>query len=198
MAWNVDVALKTSAVHGNGVFVRERVPAGAKVWQFDPSMHVCDRDAMARLAPETITFALHGGYLHVPSGLFLWYEDGMEFLNHGGEGTANVGLDHWPALGDDHLIALRDIEPGEELLEDYGFCLGGGLATDHWLYPLYMDHHPAHHAFLIELRDARRAAPPGGVVLYGGGRKLRTVDNSASSISGLERTASKPDARHAA
>lgn len=198
VAWNVDIELKSSRVHGKGVFAKEPIPAGTKVWQFDPAMRVCDRNSFAKLAPKTITFALHGGYLHVPSGKFLWYKDGMEFLNHGGPRRSNVGLDYWPALGDDHVVALRDIEAGEELLEDYGFCLEGGLAPDHWLHPFYMAHHRAHYDFLTEIMRSRQPRPSVWVEPYGLEKNPSTVDTRVSSISGLAKTASKPDARHAA
>lgn len=158
MAWNVDVSFETSGTHGMGVFARRRILAGTKVWQFDETMHLCDRDGMAAMHPEQITFALHGGYLHTPSGMFLWYEDGMQFLNHGFGSQANVGLHYWPKLGEDHIVALRDIAPGEELLEDYTFCLDGGLAPDHWMRPFYLKHCPHHLDFLLSLEDLRVAA----------------------------------------
>ena len=57
-----------------------------------------------------------------------------------------------------HLVALRDIAPGEELLEDYTFCLSGGLAPNHWLRPFYLAHHPDHYNFLLSLQELRVAA----------------------------------------
>ena len=122
-------------------------------------MHVCDRRTLPRLEPKQLTFALHGGYLHRPSQKFLWYTDGMQFLNHGDGSEANVGLDYWPQrLRDDHLVAMVDIAPGEELREDYTFCLDGGLAPDHWMRPLYLKYCPWHYEFLLGLERPRIAA----------------------------------------
>jgi uncharacterized protein len=158
LSWKVNVDFRRSDVHGMGVFASKPIPAGSVVWSFDDSMHLCDRKAMGKMSPASIGFALHGGYLHIPSDRFLWYEDGMEFMNHGVGSEANVGLDYWPALGDDHLVALRDIAVGEELLEDYTFCLSGGLAPGHWLRPFYLEHHPDHYRFLLTLQEMRVAA----------------------------------------
>ncbi len=158
MSWKVNVDFKMSDVHGMGVFASKLIPSGTPIWAFDDSMHVCTRKTMSKMSPAAIRFALHGGYLHIPSDKFLWYEDGMEFMNHALGDKANVGLDFWPSLGEDHLVALRDIAPGEELLEDYTFCLSGGLAPNHWLRPFYLAHHPDHYNFLLGLQELRVAA----------------------------------------
>ena len=100
----------------------------------------------------------HGGYLHEPSGRFLWYTDGMQYMNHRPVPDANIGLGYWPDLDKDHTIALRDIAAGEELFEDYTFWSDGGLSPDHWLYRLYRKHCPEHLAFLQTLTVSREAA----------------------------------------
>jgi len=145
-------------VHGTGVFAHKLIPAGARIWEFDPGMHVCDRDAMRALPSHELRFALHGGYFHRTSGLFLWYRDGMQYMNHATGQAANVGLTFWPPLAADHTVALRDIAAGEELFEDYTFWADGGLAADHWLYNLYLEHCPEHFAFLSRLGALQIAA----------------------------------------
>ena len=198
MGWNVNVEVKSSAVHGSGVFAAEPIAAGTKVWQFD--------DVHARLHPDVAgqagavdagAGALTAGYVHEPSGLFLWYTDGMEFMNHGDGRAANVGLHYWPKLEDDHIVALRDIEPGEELREDYRSCLRAGLAPDHWLRPLYRAYCPAHYRFLLGLFAAEEPSYP-VVAAPQRGAKLRSVATSASRKTGFDRTAPNPQARQAA
>ena len=158
MSWTVDVDFKKSGVHGTGVFARRPIAAGTRIWQFDRTMQVCDREAMYALSPRKLRFALHGGYYHKPSGMFLWYTDGMQYMNHASTPMANIGLAFWPPLDADHTVALRDIAPGEELFEDYTFWADGGLAPDHWLYRLYLEHCPEHYAFLCSLEALRVAA----------------------------------------
>jgi hypothetical protein len=158
LGWNVDVTFESSPVHGVGVFARQPIPAGARVWQYDESMTVSDRHSIGRLEPRQLRYALHGGYLHKPSDRFLWYTDGMQFMNHAAGSLANVGLGTWPPLWDDHTVALRDIAAGEELFEDYGFWADGGLEPEHWLHPLYLGHCPEHFAFLSSLGALQVAA----------------------------------------
>ena len=196
MGWNVNVAVKSSAVHGSGVFAAEPIAAGTKVWQFDTSMHVCTRTSLAKLEPSTLSWVLTAGYVHEPSGLFLWYKDGMQFMNHGDGRAANVGLHYWPRLRDDHIVALRDIQPGEELREDYRNCLRAGLAPDHWLAPFYRAYCPEHYRFLLGLIAAEEPSYP--VVVAESGAKLLSVAASASRKTGFERTAPNPQARQAA
>lgn len=141
-----------------GIFARKPIRAGTRLWQYDDSMHVCDEAAFERLTARERRFALHGGYLHKPSDTFLWYTDGMQFMNHRRTPDANVGLGAWPALKEDHTIALRDIAAGEELTEDYTFWSDAGIGPDHWLHRFYMAHCPEHLKFLRRLEALREAA----------------------------------------
>lgn len=158
MGWQVEVEFRRSRVHGMGVFARHAIAAGTRVWQVDETMHVCDARALAELAPGDLRFALHGGYLHEPSGQFLWYRDGMQFMNHRPGPGANVGLGKWPPLFEDHCIALRSIAAGEELFEDYTFWSDRGLESGHWLRRFYKEHCPEHFAFLAQLERVKEAA----------------------------------------
>ncbi len=151
MGWLVGVEFKSSSVEGKGIFARRDIKSGTRLWQFDNTMHVCDANDLARLDAETLAFALHGGYLHGPSDKFLWYHDGMQFMNHAAAEGANVGLGFWPELRQDHCVALRDIEAGEELFEDYSFWANVGLEPWHWLYPFYMRAGQRHFGFLKSL-----------------------------------------------
>ncbi len=154
----VPVEFRKSSVHGFGVFAAGPIPAGARVWQVDDSMHVCEASDLAGLSRVELRFALHGGYLHKPSGRFLWYTDGMQYMNHCPTPDANVGLGKWPPLAEDHCVALRDIAAGDELFEDYTFWSDGGLEPGHWLRPFYLAYCPEHYAFLSRLEGLRVAA----------------------------------------
>lgn len=158
MGWEVKVAFRPSATHGMGVFAQEPIRAGTKVWVFDETMHVCGLPELAALTPDRLAFALHGGYLHHPSGRFVWYEDGMEYVNHAEGAGANIGITEWTPLEKDNCTALRDIAPGEELLEDYGFWSIFQLPEEHWLHGIYQDFCPHHYAFLASVGRRRRAA----------------------------------------
>lgn len=158
MSWTVEVAFRNSPIHGVGVFARTPIAAGTRIWEYDDGMRACDASAMAALDPRQLRYALHGGYLHKPSDRFLWYTDGMQYMNHADTPRANIGLGTWPPLRQDHTVALRDIAAGEELLEDYAFWADGGLASTHWLHELYLAHCPEHFAFLTSLTVMAEAA----------------------------------------
>ncbi|CAN5602503.1 hypothetical protein BH23PSE1_BH23PSE1_09360 [soil metagenome] len=158
MGWNVAVDFKASPIHGSGAFAREAVAAGTKVWSFDDTMQVCGLADLATLEPQKLHFALHGGYLHHPSGKFVWYDDGMQFVNHAPGSQSNIGITEWTPLREDNCTALRDIAPGEELLEDYAFWSISELHPEHWLRKLYRDFCPGHYHFLMGLSRQRVAA----------------------------------------
>lgn len=158
MGWCVDVEFRESPIHGTGAFALESIPAGTKVWTFDETMHVCGPAELGALEPESLHFALHGGYFHFPAQKFVWYTDGMQFVNHAPGARSNVGIREWTPLQQDNCTALRDIEAGEELLEDYNFWSIFNLEPAHWLHAFYQDFCPEHYRFLLRLYRARQAA----------------------------------------
>lgn len=158
MSWCCDVEFKPSTVHGMGVFARETIKQGTTVWQFDDTMNVSDLNDLERLEKDRLEMALLGGYLHEPTSKFIWYEDGMQFVNHA-EGTfANITTPEWLPLSEDKVVACRDIQKGEELFEDYGFWTIFNLHPDHWLRQLYYKACPGHYFFMQGLTIDRKAA----------------------------------------
>jgi len=152
MTWISKVEFKESATHGRGVFAAERIPAGTKVWEFDRKMVVAyGPEGLLTLPRPVLHFALHGGYLHHPSDRFVWYNDGMQYVNHAPGKAANIGITEWTPLEEDNCTALRDIEAGEELLEDYSFWSIARLPETHWLRDIYARHCAAHYRFLLSL-----------------------------------------------
>ena len=68
--------------------------------------------------PVKIKEVLWGGYLHDPSDQFIHLVDGGQFTNH--SDSPNCGGD-WAADPKDEVsVAIRDIEEGEEITDDYG------------------------------------------------------------------------------
>ena len=115
---------------------------------------------LAALPADELRFALHGGYLHYPAQRFVYYNDGMEYVNHATGTAANIGIREWTSLMEDNCSALRDIAVGEELLEDYTFWSILNLRTDHWLIDLYRSSCPEHYSFLVKIGEhqARKTA----------------------------------------
>lgn len=158
MGWHAEVDFRPSKTHGMGAFALAPIKAGSKVWQIDKTMNIVGLAELGALTSQELHFALHGGYLHLPSQRFVYYDDGMQYVNHAPTPIANIGIPSWTPLMQDHCTALRDIEPGEELLEDYSFWSILQLEDDHWLVDLYRDFCPGHYAFLSDIERQRRAA----------------------------------------
>lgn len=158
MGWRAKVTFGESRLHGTGVFAAEPIRKGTKVWVVARTMKICGPAQLGALPPEELQFALHGGYLHFPSQKFVYYDDGMEYVNHADGSAANIGITEWTPLLEDNCTALRDIAPGEELLEDYTFWSVLHLHRDHWLVDLYRDFCPEHYMFLASLEERRATA----------------------------------------
>jgi hypothetical protein len=156
MGWLIDYEVRPSAVHGFGVFARQHIRRGQRVWQFDETMHASGPAELGMLPRDQLELALKGGYFHPVSDRLVWYFDDMKFINHGDPPDCNVGLLEWTPLDDDHSMALRDIEPGEELLEDYEFFSIFNLDDGHWIRDIYADFCPELYSFMRQLRDRRR------------------------------------------
>lgn len=108
----VKTTLKPSGVHGLGVFAAEFIPAGTRVWEyregFDRRVSTDFVDALPSIAARAIRH-----YSAYWGGGFVISADDARFLNH--SETPNLRTYAEP----DADVALRDIYPGEELLEDY-------------------------------------------------------------------------------
>lgn len=109
----VPTYLEKSPVHGFGVFAKELIKKGTKVWEFNPIFDVRFTDAeFERLPPSVKTEIEHHLYQPEQGGV-LYYESTMgRYMNHSREPNvdfSDVGVG-W---------ATRDIKPGEELTCDY-------------------------------------------------------------------------------
>lgn len=114
----VSYELKPSSIAGLGLFAKERIAKGALLWKYGPESVRTYANAdevraeLARRSDDAIIHFLEHAYCwdgHVCEIL----DDGR-FWNH--SKAPNTGtLDEDPASS----FALRDIEPGEELLDDY-------------------------------------------------------------------------------
>ncbi len=158
MTWEVCVEFRPSTVHGMGAFAKEPIKAGTKVWGFDESMYACDAQELHLYDGGTLQEALLAGYLHEPTEKFIWYRDGMQFVNHAEGMLANIATPEWLPLNQDCVVATRDIDAGEEFFEDYGFWNIFNLPPNHWLRLMYLQNCPQHYHFMQSLVEVRRAA----------------------------------------
>lgn len=97
---------------GHGVVATRRIPAGTIVWTRDPLDRALREEQVAKLPPVLRAQVEKYGYQD-RKGLWVLCWDLGRYVNHSCE--PNCLSPGW-----DFEIAVRDIEVGEELLDDYG------------------------------------------------------------------------------
>lgn len=105
---------------GYGVVATDLIPRGTIVWVRDELDQTLTEEQLAGLGPlfgESL-----GKYLYVDTaGLYVLCWDISRYINHSCESTClPAGLAYPDAGLPDFEVALRDIQPGEQLTDDYG------------------------------------------------------------------------------
>jgi uncharacterized protein len=108
----VKTSVKQSDIHGLGLFAEQFIPRGTVVWTFDRPVdqRFSPRD-VARMDATMKAFLAR--YAYCERGTLVLCGDHARFMNH--SGYSNCGNN--PART--ATLALRDIEPGEELTDNY-------------------------------------------------------------------------------
>ncbi len=101
-----------SRIHGIGLIAQEFIPKGTVVWEFLPGFDVLIPEAdLERLSPAAREQAIYWSYFHLATRTFVMSSDDDRFTNHSDDpNTRAVG---------DCTVAVRDIQPGEEITNDY-------------------------------------------------------------------------------
>jgi uncharacterized protein len=111
----VDTELRTSSIHGIGVFLREPVGKGALIWQFDGRIdRVYGETEIAGLPPHIQQFLRIYSTWHEATGLWVLCGDNGRHFNH--SDTPNT-VSEFTAFGRD--FAAADLPAGTELTSDY-------------------------------------------------------------------------------
>lgn len=114
----VKTRIGPSQVHGNGVFAEEFIPKGTVIWRFVQGFdEALTYSHFMELPNEERLSRMRCGYVSRFTGMVITAGDNYVCTNHSHQ--PNIGVSpNWEAPeGCD--IALRDVQPGEELLFDY-------------------------------------------------------------------------------
>lgn len=107
-----------SIVAGTGLFADEFIPRGTIVWEFTPGIDEAFTKAEVEDLPEpkqSEILSLFHAYISKQTGLYINCGDNAKYVNH--SYNPNIILRH----GDQEEIcyAIRDIQKGEEITENY-------------------------------------------------------------------------------
>lgn len=117
------LTVKTSAqqsdIDGIGLFAAQRIPKGTVVWKFDARFdivfspqEVADMDELQQQLIKRYA------YLSTTTGKYVYSLDDTRFTNHSATKN-NIDIVAFPGEPETCSVANRDIEIGEEILENY-------------------------------------------------------------------------------
>lgn len=97
---------------GYGLFARKRIPRGTITWTADELDQRFSEAEVARMDPICRERVLYFGYIDRAGTHILCWDHGR-FMNHSCDPNCS-------SAGFDFEFAIRDIEPGEQLCDNYG------------------------------------------------------------------------------
>jgi len=97
---------------GYGVFATEAIPRGTFIWVLDHFDRIFTPSEVGALEPRLRPIVQRYSY-QAADGNFVFCWDFGRYMNHSCEPTSR-------GVGDAFEVAIRDIEPGEELTCEYG------------------------------------------------------------------------------
>lgn len=114
----VKTTLQPSPIHGLGCFAAQFIKKGEVVWVFDKRIEIVLSENEVSTLPEAAQdlFRIHG-YANLSNGekFLILCGDNARFMNHADQ----PNTEHKPGSTDDIEIAVRDIQPGDEITCNY-------------------------------------------------------------------------------
>lgn len=114
----VKTKIGPSKINGIGLFADQFIPKGTVTWKGTTQLDIsCSAQELEKLPEIARTTFLKHAYLSTRTGSYILCFDDARFLNHSDD--PNIG-DADSADSEEGIdMALRNIEPGEELTCDY-------------------------------------------------------------------------------
>ena len=105
-----------SKIAGIGLFADQLISKGAPVWKLMPDFDIeITKDDLTKLSEPAREQVLNYVYMNRRKGTYILCFDDARFFNH--SSNPNVSSSEDDGITD---VALRDIQIGEELTQDYG------------------------------------------------------------------------------
>lgn len=114
----VKTKIKESEIHGIGLFADQFIPKGTEVWRFTPGFDLkFTREQILAFPKELQIYIYKYSWRSKKSNLYCFSSDNEKFFNH--SYTPNVLSEYREDEEEAVTIAIRDIQVGEEMLDDY-------------------------------------------------------------------------------
>jgi hypothetical protein len=111
----VKTKIGPSKIAGTGLFADQCIPKGTPVWRFAPGLDLeITEGEVGKMSEVARAQILNYGYKSMETGNYILCFDDARFFNHADE--PNCISSEKDGVPD---IAARDIQPGEELTNDY-------------------------------------------------------------------------------
>lgn len=116
----VETYLAPSRIQGIGLFTRDAIPAGTKIWEFTQGFdQELSQEEVERLSDPCRERVLNYAYYNAQKMRFVLCADDARFMNHSEHpNVLDVGFGNGNGM-EGEAFAARDIDPDEELTEDY-------------------------------------------------------------------------------
>ncbi len=115
----VNASKGASTIHGVGLVAREPIPAGTRIWTFQPGFDIAlTPPQLLALSPIARVHTLHYSAYNSFRRLYVLSSDDDRFTNHSEKPNTVAPGDEDPSSCR-YTVALWDIQPGEELTWDY-------------------------------------------------------------------------------
>ena len=113
----VKTKVKSSKIHGLGIFAEQAIKQGTPIWAFEPRLdRILNLADLAALPRQTVEFLEHYCEYFPETGELVLSGDNDRYTNHADDpNTVVVGRNSPHAS----VIAARDIKKGEEITCDY-------------------------------------------------------------------------------
>jgi SET domain-containing protein len=114
----VKTTIAPSSIHGIGLFADQCILQSTRIWEFTPGFDLKLSSAFVEHTPEPLHSWLHTHtYCSRISHQYILCSDDTCFFNH----AETPNTESREVDGEDEVItgATRDIQPGEELTDDY-------------------------------------------------------------------------------
>lgn len=117
----VAVEVKSSPIHGKGVFTLEDIPKGKAVWLFTPGHdQKITVEEFENLSQDQKKEYLHSGYLSPLSNMWVCppKDDPACYTNHSKDNNMTTVIDT-KVSEEPYFITNRNVKTGEELTDNY-------------------------------------------------------------------------------